>query len=92
MFGWSRYEYIRNKAICTIQWRTSYSYAVAVIGLGVFVPFIVMIIAYMRIFSKARDIFLCVFSLAHNGAQTLAAMIYFKVCLVLMCAQFSNAF
>jgi len=57
VFGWSRYEYIRNKAICTIQWSSSYTYAVAVIGLGVFVPFIVMIVAYMRIFSKATDIF-----------------------------------
>jgi len=56
VFGWSRYEYIRNKAICTIQWRTSYSYAVAVIGLGVILPFCVMVIAYLRIFHKARSI------------------------------------
>jgi len=64
VFGWSRYEYIRNKAICTIQWSTSYSYAVAVIGLGVIVPFLVMIAAYTRIFSKAR--------LVHPDSRVLA--------------------
>jgi len=57
VFGWSRYEYIGSKAICTIQWRSSYTYAVAVIGLGVFVPFVVMIVAYTRIFSKASSAF-----------------------------------
>lgn len=53
--GWSRYDFVRARAICTIRWSTSASYTVVAILFGVCLPFVVMVTSYLRIFRKFRQ-------------------------------------
>nr|XP_054750397.1 uncharacterized protein LOC129256151 [Lytechinus pictus] len=52
--GWSRYEFVPDRAICTLKWSTNISYTVFVFSLGIFFPFIVIFVSYFRIFRTVR--------------------------------------
>ncbi|CAH1776111.1 unnamed protein product [Owenia fusiformis] len=55
MVGWSRYTFIKGKAICTLKWSTEIGYTLLVLIMGVFLPFCVMTISYYKIFNKVRE-------------------------------------
>ncbi|XP_071788556.1 uncharacterized protein [Asterias amurensis] len=55
--GWSQYEYIPERAICTLKWSTEISYTVFVFTLGIFFPFVVTFVAYFSIFRLVRKKF-----------------------------------
>lgn len=52
--GWSSYEFVSDRAICTLKWSTNISYTVFVFSLGIFFPFIVIFVSYFRIFRTVR--------------------------------------
>ena len=52
--GWSTYEFVPDRAICTLQWSTNISYTVFVFSLGILFPFIVIFVSYAKIFRTVR--------------------------------------
>ncbi|XP_071497818.1 uncharacterized protein [Diadema antillarum] len=52
--GWSSYEFVPDRAICTLQWSTNISYTVFVFSLGIFFPFIVIFVSYFKIFRTVQ--------------------------------------
>ncbi len=53
--GWAHYEYIPGKAVCSLVWSRNISYTVVMLLVGVFSPFLIMIICYYKILTHVRD-------------------------------------
>ncbi|KAI8495599.1 hypothetical protein Bbelb_265710 [Branchiostoma belcheri] len=52
--GWSTYQFIQGKAICTIKWSTDVSYTLFILPTFILLPFFVMIACYYKIFKVVK--------------------------------------
>ncbi|KAJ8035776.1 Melanopsin-B [Holothuria leucospilota] len=57
LLGWSNYDYVPARAICTLKWSTNRYYTAFIFLLGAALPFIVILVSYFKIFLTVRNSF-----------------------------------